>query len=159
MNRRFTALGRLFARCLSEEHGGEVMEYALVLGLLGLGAYAVAETVGVKFRDMWQRLDERAGKVLSTAARVSSGCPGSLPVDGEVASGGFPLGRPGWITRAPSLDAAGAPPDDSRTLADVVSPPRVFARPAGVAASSARARSLLPGPPPKPADQFCARRW
>jgi len=62
MTRRFNAVGRLFARALREERGGETMEYALVLGLLGIGAFTLVQTFGLKIRALWQRLDDALGK-------------------------------------------------------------------------------------------------
>ena len=61
MRRQITAVGRLFARCLRDERGGEALEYALVMALLAVGAYAVAQTFGLKLRALWQRLDDALG--------------------------------------------------------------------------------------------------
>jgi Flp pilus assembly pilin Flp len=62
MVRRFTAVGRLFARCMRDERGGETVEFALTVGLVGAGAYAYTESMGVKVRMLWQRLDDALGK-------------------------------------------------------------------------------------------------
>ena len=62
MSRRFIAVGELFARAMRDERGGEVMEYAMVVGLLGVGAFAHVQAVGLKVRELWQRLDDALGK-------------------------------------------------------------------------------------------------
>jgi Flp pilus assembly pilin Flp len=62
MTRRLIAVGRLFSRAMRDERGGEVVEYALVLGLLGIGAFAFVQEFGVKIRAIWQRLDDALGK-------------------------------------------------------------------------------------------------
>ena len=62
MLRRITAVGRLFAQCLRDERGGETVEHAIALGLVGAGGYAYAESAGVKVRMLWQRLDDALGK-------------------------------------------------------------------------------------------------
>ena len=57
MQRQFSALGRLFARVWRDEQGGESLEYGFILGLLGMGAYALMQGVGTKIIDLWQRID------------------------------------------------------------------------------------------------------
>ena len=43
----------MFARLLSDEQGGEVIEYALILGLIIVAAIAVIGSVGVKVLARW----------------------------------------------------------------------------------------------------------
>jgi Flp pilus assembly pilin Flp len=44
---------KMFSRLLSDETGGEVIEYALILGLIVVAAIAVIGTVGVKVLARW----------------------------------------------------------------------------------------------------------
>jgi Flp pilus assembly pilin Flp len=57
MKRLLPATGRLFVRLLRDESGAETTEYAITLGLLSLGVYALVVSVGDKVLAMWQRLD------------------------------------------------------------------------------------------------------
>ncbi len=44
---------RTLKRFLSDERGAEVMEYALILGLIVVGAIAIIGTVGTKVLGRW----------------------------------------------------------------------------------------------------------
>jgi Flp pilus assembly pilin Flp len=57
MKRQLSAAGRLFVRLWHDEEGGESIEYGFILGLLGMGAYALMHGVGAKVLDLWQRID------------------------------------------------------------------------------------------------------
>jgi Flp pilus assembly pilin Flp len=61
MRRQLSAAGRLFARLWCDEQGGESLEYGFILGLLGMGAYALMHEVGAKVLDLWQRIDGALG--------------------------------------------------------------------------------------------------
>jgi Flp pilus assembly pilin Flp len=57
MTRHLSALGRTFARLGRDEHGGETLEYAMTLGFLAVMSYVLIQTVGVKFYNVWDRID------------------------------------------------------------------------------------------------------
>jgi hypothetical protein len=57
MKRPTYALGRLLVRALREDDGGEVLEYALNLGFLAIACYLLITMVGLKFVDIWARVD------------------------------------------------------------------------------------------------------
>jgi hypothetical protein len=57
MTRPTYALGRLLVRALREDDGGEVLEYALNLGFLAIACYLLITMVGLKFVDIWHRVD------------------------------------------------------------------------------------------------------
>lgn len=63
MRRQLSAAGRLFVRIWRDEQGGESLEYGFILGLLGMGAYALMHGVGSKVLDLWQRIDEALGAI------------------------------------------------------------------------------------------------
>lgn len=46
-------LKRLIGRLMSEEHGSEVMEYALILGLIAVATIAAIAMVGTKILGRW----------------------------------------------------------------------------------------------------------
>ena len=48
---------QLIARFFREEEGGEVLEYALIVGLLIVGAVATISTVGTKILARWTSLN------------------------------------------------------------------------------------------------------
>ena len=48
-----TALKNTFKRLLSDDKGGEVIEYALVIGLIVVVAIAIVGTVGTKVVGRW----------------------------------------------------------------------------------------------------------
>jgi Flp pilus assembly pilin Flp len=50
-------MSRLLSRLLSDEHGGEVLEYALIAGLIVVAAVAAITTVGSKVLARWTSLD------------------------------------------------------------------------------------------------------
>jgi len=52
-----TRLNALFRRVVREETGGEVLEYALIAGLIVVAAIAVIGTVGTKVLARWTSLD------------------------------------------------------------------------------------------------------
>ena len=52
----------LFRRLLSEEHGGEVIEYVLIAGLIVVATVAVITSLGGKVRARWTSVnDSRPG--------------------------------------------------------------------------------------------------
>lgn len=53
MNKAFKAMGRLIA----DENGGEVLEYALIAGLIIVAAIAVITSVGTKVVARWTSLN------------------------------------------------------------------------------------------------------
>lgn len=57
-NRHRAAL-RLARRVLRDEQGGEVLEYALVAGLIVAGAIATIGCVGTKVLARWQSVNSR----------------------------------------------------------------------------------------------------
>ena len=63
MNRLLPATGKLLVRLVRDESGAESTEYAITLGLLAIGVYAVVESVGDKVLAMWQRLDAALGAI------------------------------------------------------------------------------------------------
>ena len=50
------SLTHLMGRCLREEDGNEVVEYALLLGLIVLGAIVLMSALGVKVVDRWREI-------------------------------------------------------------------------------------------------------
>ena len=57
MTTQIRKLGSLFARLVREDAGGEVLEYALIAGLIVVAAIAVIGTVGTKVLARWTSLD------------------------------------------------------------------------------------------------------
>jgi Flp pilus assembly pilin Flp len=53
----FDSLVRGYKRLLQEDAGGEVLEYALIAGLIVVAAIAVITSVGGKVLARWQSLD------------------------------------------------------------------------------------------------------
>ena len=51
------AIKNLFAKLVSDERGGEVLEYALIAGLIVVAAIAVITSVGSKVLARWQSLN------------------------------------------------------------------------------------------------------
>ncbi len=51
------AMKNLLAKLVREEQGGEVLEYALVAGLIVVAAIAVIGSVGTKVLARWTALD------------------------------------------------------------------------------------------------------
>ena len=51
------AMKNLFAKLVREEQGGEVLEYALVAGLIVVAAIAVIGAVGTKVLARWTSLN------------------------------------------------------------------------------------------------------
>ena len=49
---------KLFARLLNDERGGEVLEYALIAGLIVVAAIAVIGAVGTKVMARWTSLND-----------------------------------------------------------------------------------------------------
>ena len=47
----------VLARLVKEEDGGEVLEYAVVGGMLVVGALILISNVGARIRDAWTGLD------------------------------------------------------------------------------------------------------
>ena len=52
-----TCFARLLGRALREEDGGEVLEYALIAGLIVVAAIAVIGAVGTKVLAHWSSLN------------------------------------------------------------------------------------------------------
>jgi Flp pilus assembly pilin Flp len=48
---------KMLTQLWSDERGGEVLEYALIAGLIVVGAIAVIGTVGTKVLGRWTSLD------------------------------------------------------------------------------------------------------
>jgi Flp pilus assembly pilin Flp len=63
MKRPTYALGKLLVRAIREDDGGEVMEYAMTLGFLAIACYVLVTMVGMKFVDVWQRVDRVLGEL------------------------------------------------------------------------------------------------
>jgi Flp pilus assembly pilin Flp len=51
-------MSKLLSRCLREESGTEVIEYALLLGLVVVGCIAVLSALGVKVVGRWTSILE-----------------------------------------------------------------------------------------------------
>jgi Flp pilus assembly pilin Flp len=51
------AIKNLFAKLVKDEQGGEVLEYALIAGLIIVAAIAVITSVGGKVLARWQSLN------------------------------------------------------------------------------------------------------
>jgi Flp pilus assembly pilin Flp len=51
------AIKNLFAKLVKDEQGGEVLEYALIAGLIVVAAIAVITSVGGKVLARWQSLN------------------------------------------------------------------------------------------------------
>ncbi len=56
VNRKFHML---FGRCLKDESGGEVLEYALIAGLIVVAAIAAITSVGTKVLARWTSLNNK----------------------------------------------------------------------------------------------------
>jgi len=52
------AMKELFAGLMNDEQGGEVLEYALIAGLIVVAAIAVITTVGQKVLARWQSVSD-----------------------------------------------------------------------------------------------------
>ena len=50
-------LKKLVTRLIKDEQGGEVLEYALIAGLIVVAAIAVIGSVGTKVLARWQAID------------------------------------------------------------------------------------------------------
>ena len=48
---------RAFASFLSDERGAEVVEYALVMGMISVVALGAIRAVGLKIQDYWEAID------------------------------------------------------------------------------------------------------
>jgi pilus assembly protein Flp/PilA len=57
MTTQLNKFGSLFRRLVRDETGGEVLEYALIAGLIVVAAIAVIGTVGTKVLARWTSLD------------------------------------------------------------------------------------------------------
>lgn len=51
------AMKNLFAKLVRDEQGGEVLEYALIAGLIVVAAIAIIGAVGTKVVARWNSLD------------------------------------------------------------------------------------------------------
>ena len=51
------AIKNLFAKLVRDEQGGEVLEYAIIAGLIVVAAIAVITSVGGKVLARWQSLN------------------------------------------------------------------------------------------------------
>lgn len=56
-SRRHRAMTRLAGRALRDERGGEVLEYAMILGLVVVGVVATVQCVGAKVLAKWNSAD------------------------------------------------------------------------------------------------------
>lgn len=54
-------LGRTLTRLVHDERGAEVLEYALVMGMIALVAIGPAQAVGQKILQYWRSLDSALG--------------------------------------------------------------------------------------------------
>jgi Flp pilus assembly pilin Flp len=63
MMRSTYALARLLVRAIREDDGGEVLEYGLTLGFLAVACYVLVTMVGMKFVDIWVRIDHVLGEL------------------------------------------------------------------------------------------------
>ena len=52
---------QLALNILRDESGGEVLETALVMGLLVMGCLGVMSALGIKFVEKWQQLSDLMG--------------------------------------------------------------------------------------------------
>ena len=53
-----TAIRKVFGKLIRDERGGEVLEYALIAGLIVVAAIAVIGTVGTKVLARWTSLND-----------------------------------------------------------------------------------------------------
>ncbi len=51
----------VFVQCLKDEQGTEVLEYALLMGLIVIGAIALMSALGIKVAAKWQSILESFG--------------------------------------------------------------------------------------------------
>ena len=51
------AFGKMLAKLVNDEQGGEVLEYALIAGLIVVAAIAVITSIGGKVLARWQSLN------------------------------------------------------------------------------------------------------
>jgi Flp pilus assembly pilin Flp len=49
---------RLLVNCLKDENGNELIEYALLLGLIVIGCLGVMSALGIKVMAKWQSLED-----------------------------------------------------------------------------------------------------
>ena len=49
---------KLFSRAIRDEQGGEVIEYALLLGLVVVVCLLTIQAVGIKVADIWNSIAE-----------------------------------------------------------------------------------------------------
>lgn len=56
-DRRHRAVVRLAAQAFRDDSGGEVLEYALVVGLMVVGVIATIQCVGTKVAGKWSSLN------------------------------------------------------------------------------------------------------
>ena len=54
---KMKAIKNLFAKLITDEQGGEVLEYALIAGLIVVAAIAVITSVGTKVLARWTSLN------------------------------------------------------------------------------------------------------
>ncbi len=52
-----TTFGKMLKKFITDEQGGEVLEYALIAGLIVVAAIAVITSVGGKVLARWQSLN------------------------------------------------------------------------------------------------------
>lgn len=52
-----SSIRNMLVRAWRDEHGGEVLEYALIVGLIVVAAIAAVTAVGTKVLAKWQGLD------------------------------------------------------------------------------------------------------
>jgi Flp pilus assembly pilin Flp len=56
------------AQILREDHGQDMVEYALVVGIIALGATAVMTTVAGNIVDMWTKV---SAKIVADSAKIT----------------------------------------------------------------------------------------
>jgi Flp pilus assembly pilin Flp len=63
MKRYIPVVGRLFARVMRDERGGEVVEYGMTLGIIAATGFAVAGSVGDEILELWRALDTALSRI------------------------------------------------------------------------------------------------
>ena len=57
-----TSVLRMLATIARDERGAEIVEYALVMGMVSLVAIGAVRAVGTKVQGYWKALDDALGK-------------------------------------------------------------------------------------------------
>lgn len=56
---------KLIAKFVVDEQGGEILEYALIAGLIVVAAIALIGAVGTKVNGVWNNIDDKMSTVSS----------------------------------------------------------------------------------------------